>query len=119
MAHRIRIAAMSLWGALFNNYRPERHYMRGPGPKWRTKHCIDVRSRPVLCSCRAFYRAITSKTGAFEQLFGARQQDKSGDIQSTRRAGGSPAKCELTKTHKIRAAILRLIALAPVHRLRT
>jgi hypothetical protein len=19
-------------------YRPERHYMRGPGPKWRAKH---------------------------------------------------------------------------------
>jgi len=21
-----------------DKYRPERHYMRGPGPKWRTKH---------------------------------------------------------------------------------
>jgi hypothetical protein len=21
-----------------NPYRPERHYMRGPGPKWRAKH---------------------------------------------------------------------------------
>jgi len=21
-----------------NAYRPERHYMRGPGPKWRAKH---------------------------------------------------------------------------------
>jgi len=20
-------------------YRPELHYMRGPGPKWREKHC--------------------------------------------------------------------------------
>jgi hypothetical protein len=20
------------------NYRPEAHYMRGPGPKWRAKH---------------------------------------------------------------------------------
>ena len=20
------------------SYRPERHYMRGPGPKWRAKH---------------------------------------------------------------------------------
>jgi hypothetical protein len=20
-------------------YRPERYYMRGPGPKWREKHC--------------------------------------------------------------------------------
>jgi hypothetical protein len=23
---------------LFDDYRPERHYMRGPGPKWREKH---------------------------------------------------------------------------------
>ena len=23
---------------LFEPYRPERHYMRGPGPKWREKH---------------------------------------------------------------------------------
>ena len=22
----------------FNPYRPELHYMRGPGPKWREKH---------------------------------------------------------------------------------
>ena len=23
---------------LFDPYRPELHYMRGPGPKWRQKH---------------------------------------------------------------------------------
>jgi hypothetical protein len=23
---------------LFDSYRPERHYMRGPGPKWHEKH---------------------------------------------------------------------------------
>ncbi|QWG20762.1 hypothetical protein KMZ68_06330 [Bradyrhizobium sediminis] len=22
-------------------YRPEDHYMRGPGPKWREKHILD------------------------------------------------------------------------------
>jgi hypothetical protein len=30
--------------AVFDPYRPERHYMRGPGPKWRAKHsatCAD------------------------------------------------------------------------------
>jgi hypothetical protein len=28
---------------LFDPYRPERHYMRGPGPKWRQKHaCGDL-----------------------------------------------------------------------------
>jgi len=24
--------------AVFDSYRPERHYMRGPGPKWHAKH---------------------------------------------------------------------------------
>lgn len=23
---------------LFDSYRPERHYMRGPGPRWHQKH---------------------------------------------------------------------------------
>ncbi len=26
-----------------NVYRPERHYMRGPGPKWREKNTPPVR----------------------------------------------------------------------------
>ena len=25
---------------LFDPYRPELHYMRGPGPKWRERHHI-------------------------------------------------------------------------------
>jgi hypothetical protein len=28
--------------ALFDPYRPELHYMRGPGPKWRAKHAAAV-----------------------------------------------------------------------------
>ena len=37
---RTRIAARtrSLTQYLFDSYRPERHYMRGPGPKWHEKH---------------------------------------------------------------------------------
>jgi hypothetical protein len=27
-----------LRSSLFDPYRPELHYMRGPGPKWREKH---------------------------------------------------------------------------------
>jgi len=27
-----------LAGSLLDPYRPELHYMRGPGPKWRQKH---------------------------------------------------------------------------------
>jgi hypothetical protein len=30
--------AVSLVKDLFSGYRPELHYVRGPGPKWRTKH---------------------------------------------------------------------------------
>ena len=33
---------MTSWNKLLrstrDNYRPELHYMRGPGPKWREKH---------------------------------------------------------------------------------
>jgi hypothetical protein len=28
----------SLARSLFDPYRPEQHYMRGPGPKWHAKH---------------------------------------------------------------------------------
>lgn len=35
-------AAVATWRTighdLFDTYHPERHYMRGPGPKWRAKH---------------------------------------------------------------------------------
>jgi hypothetical protein len=26
------------WRKVFDPYRPELHYMRGPGPKWRERH---------------------------------------------------------------------------------
>jgi len=32
----VRWRLVSTW--LFDTYRPELHYMRGPGPKWREKH---------------------------------------------------------------------------------
>jgi hypothetical protein len=42
MRARLRIAALNLltalWGGSVKQYRPEVHYMRGPGPKWREKH---------------------------------------------------------------------------------
>lgn len=42
----------TLTKSLFDPYRPELHYMRGPGPKWRAKHAlrlepIAVRVHPV------------------------------------------------------------------------
>jgi hypothetical protein len=29
---------VQLLKVLFDSYRPELHYMRGPGPKWHAKH---------------------------------------------------------------------------------
>ena len=30
----------SSWDGPVGKYRPEDHYMRGPGPKWREKHVL-------------------------------------------------------------------------------
>jgi hypothetical protein len=30
---------------VFDSYRPELHYMRGPGPKWREKHGLAARKK--------------------------------------------------------------------------
>jgi hypothetical protein len=39
---RARAAVANAWQAAMadqaDKYRPEAHYMRGPGPKWRAKH---------------------------------------------------------------------------------
>jgi hypothetical protein len=32
----------ALTKALLNDYRPELHYMRGPGPKWREKYGAEI-----------------------------------------------------------------------------
>ena len=33
---------------IFNPYRPELHYMRGPGPKWHARHAAVPNSSPAL-----------------------------------------------------------------------
>jgi hypothetical protein len=43
--------------ALFDPYRPELHYMRGPGPKWHAKHDritarFDAMAVPALARIR-------------------------------------------------------------------
>jgi hypothetical protein len=42
MAPNLRRSFAALWRALSRDladpYRPELHYMRGPGPKWHAKH---------------------------------------------------------------------------------
>ena len=32
---------------LFDPYRPEQHYMRGPGPKWHAKHAPVAAQAPL------------------------------------------------------------------------
>jgi hypothetical protein len=31
---------------LFDPYRPELHYMRGPGPRWHERHAYEAAARP-------------------------------------------------------------------------
>jgi hypothetical protein len=41
--------------SLFDPYRPELHYMRGPGPRWHAKHSrapIGYRAVPALVPVR-------------------------------------------------------------------
>jgi hypothetical protein len=43
----------SLQALVLDSYRPELHYMRGPGPKWHAKHdpaplTLDDRDVPAL-----------------------------------------------------------------------
>jgi hypothetical protein len=44
---------VTIWRRLlrgrFDSYRPELHYMRGPGPKWREKHAYVASA--LLDSC--------------------------------------------------------------------
>jgi hypothetical protein len=34
----VRVLVRKASVTLFDTYRPERHYMRGPGPRWYAKH---------------------------------------------------------------------------------
>lgn len=34
--------------SLFDPYRPELHYMRGPGPKWHAKHAAAPAEAPAM-----------------------------------------------------------------------
>jgi hypothetical protein len=44
---------------LFDPYRPELHYMRGPGPKWRVKRAgIATKAAPVVADANPALREI-------------------------------------------------------------
>lgn len=40
----VSVAWHGLWRTMFDPYRPERHYMRGPGPRSRAKREAQVQS---------------------------------------------------------------------------
>jgi hypothetical protein len=44
--------------ALFDTYRPELHYMRGPGPKWREKHDWADKGNPSPAVTRALMAGL-------------------------------------------------------------
>jgi len=57
----LRAAMVDLWRVLskdmFNAYRPEKHYMRGPGPKWRERHTAGEQLDPQAIRLDQYYAA--------------------------------------------------------------
>ena len=51
MCRELAETVSELWrtiGHAFDGYRPELHYMRGPGPKWRSKQSGIVTARTAI-----------------------------------------------------------------------
>lgn len=48
VGERLVAACRSLVKDLMHPYHPERHYMRGPGPKWHEKHGSARRRRIAM-----------------------------------------------------------------------
>ena len=51
-------AWQALTKALFDDYRPELHYMRGPGPKWHEKHDLAEIAGASLAVTRALMAGL-------------------------------------------------------------
>jgi hypothetical protein len=51
-------AWQALTKAFFDDYRPELHYMRGPGPKWREKHAWAEIGAPSPAVTRALMAGL-------------------------------------------------------------
>jgi hypothetical protein len=55
LGHLIVAALAELRRGVFGSYRPERHYMRGPGPKWHAKHAAPgLQAGPDIACAMAF-----------------------------------------------------------------
>jgi hypothetical protein len=44
---RILRAMLAPLESVFSSYRPELHYMRGPGPKWYARHAAVAAARGI------------------------------------------------------------------------
>jgi hypothetical protein len=56
---RVIAAMLADLHEMFDGYQPERHYMRGPGPKWHARHAalavaVARDNRRVWATARAF-----------------------------------------------------------------
>jgi hypothetical protein len=62
MLRRFTMVLRDIWlasGEPGGVYRPERHYMRGPGPKWHAKYGhLYPKSQPVVVPVNAKLREI-------------------------------------------------------------
>ncbi len=74
-ASRIWDHAWSLWRALMaaisGRYRPELHYMRGPGPKWREKQIRaedDGQTYCPSCNVAMVLERVAPKLGPLPEL---------------------------------------------------
>jgi hypothetical protein len=65
---RLHGVVRSFWRSFklefFNTYRPELHYMRGPGPKWKAKYRLGPNKRSPSC-CRGLWRSRGAKAMRF------------------------------------------------------
>lgn len=55
---RLAEAAVNLCRALIggsHGYRPEQHYMRGPGPKWQAKRAASTNAPKIAPKAERFY----------------------------------------------------------------
>jgi hypothetical protein len=45
---KVFVAWQALTKALCDDYHPELHYMRGPGPKWHEKYGAEIDASPAV-----------------------------------------------------------------------
>jgi hypothetical protein len=62
----------NLWSDVRDSYRPELHYMRGPGPKWRAEHQRRTTTSVLSVSCPQYRITPGNLHAVFEPTSGTR-----------------------------------------------